>query len=67
MAEAFAASRIVCRELYATAVASGRVALQVIAAAMAKDRMIWDLGEAKRAILNCLKVDHLSTTEIKLG
>jgi len=61
VAEAFAASRIVCGELYATAVASGRVALQVIAAAMAKDRMIWDLGEAKRAILHCLKVDHLST------
>jgi hypothetical protein len=67
VAEAFAASRIVCRELYAAAVAPGRVALQVIAAAMAKGSMIWDLGEAKRAILHCLKVDHLSTSEIKLG
>ena len=67
VAEAFPASRIVCRELYAAAVASERVALQVIAAAMAKGSMIWDLGEAKRAILHCLKVDHLSTTEIKLG
>ena len=67
LAEAFAASRIVCRELYAAAVASERVALQAIAAAMAKGRMIWDLGKAKRAILDCLKVDHLSTTEIKLG
>jgi hypothetical protein len=67
MAEAFTAMRIVYGELYAAAVASGRVALQVIAAAMAKGRMIWDLSEAKRAILHCLKVDHLSTTEIKLG
>ena len=47
VAEAFAASRIVCRELYSAAVASGRAALQAIAAAMAKGRMIWDLGEAK--------------------
>ena len=67
VAKAFAASRIVCRELYAAAVASERVALQAIAAAMAKGRMIWDLGKAKRTILHCLKVDHLSTTEIKLG
>ena len=47
VAEAFAASRIVCRELYAAAVASGRIALQAIAAAMAKGSMMWDLGEAK--------------------
>ena len=47
VAEAFAASRIVCGELYAAAVASGRVALQAISAAMAKGRMIWNLGEAK--------------------
>ena len=47
VAEAFAALRIVCRELYAAAVASGRGALQAIAAAMAKGRMMWDLGEAK--------------------
>jgi len=47
VAEAFAALRIICRELYAAAVASGRGALQAIAAAMAKGRMIWDLGEAK--------------------
>ena len=67
LAEAFAASRIVCRELDAAAVASVRGALQAIAAAMAKGRMIWDLGKAKRAILHCLKVDHLSTAEIKLG
>ena len=47
VAEAFAALRIVCRELYTAAVASGRGALQAIAAAMAKGRMMWDLGEAK--------------------
>ena len=61
LAEAFAASRIVCGELDAAAVASVRGALQAIAAAMAKGRMIWDLGKAKRAILPCLKVVHLST------
>jgi hypothetical protein len=47
MAEAFTASRIVCGELYAAAVASGLGALQTIAAAMAKGSMMWDLGEAK--------------------
>ena len=67
MAEAFTASRIVCRELYAAAVTSRRGALQAIAAAMAKCSMVWDLGEAKGAILYCLKVDHLYTAEIKLG
>ena len=40
LAEAFAASRIVCGELDAAAVASVRGALQAIAAAMAKGRMI---------------------------
>jgi hypothetical protein len=67
VAEAFAASRIVCGELYAAAVTSGRGALQAIAAAMAKGRMVCDLGEAKGAILHCLKIDHLYTAEIKLG
>ena len=40
MAEAFTASRIVCRELYAAAVTSRRGALQAIAAAMAKGSMV---------------------------
>ena len=67
VAEAFTAVCIACGEPYAAAVTPGRGVPQAVAAAMAKGRMIWDLSEAKRAILHCLKVDHLSTTQIKLG